>query len=239
MSHTYAVEEIKYKKKKIKQPKAVQDGILFAHPFRLYIVGASGSGKTNLLLNMLTKKSMYKGYFDSILVLSPTARQLDESYKVLNLADECYFPPDTEVLETIMEVQQAHIEKKKGKEKSSKTLLILDDIISYKSFVNSPILLKFAVMSRHWNISMIILSQAYHRIPKSIRLQMSAIVYFKGSNKEQEVLSEDFCAPGQNKKEFIGHINRATEDDYSFLCIDLHKRIKDGRYRKNLTEALF
>ena len=93
-------------------------------------------------------------------------------------------------------------------------------------------------MSRHWNISMIVLSQAYHRIAKSIRLQMSSIIYFKGSNKELEVLTEDFGAPGTSKKEFMKIIQDSTNQRYSFFFIDLHRPIEKGRYRQNLTKFL-
>lgn len=220
------------------QCPAAEKNILPRHPFRMYIVGASGSGKSNYVLNLLTKKSMYKDYFDSILVVSPTAVHLDPNYRVLDLPEENFFDPDTEVLERLMEIQEENIENV-GKLESPKILLVLDDIISYKSFCNSPILLKFAVMSRHWNISLMVLSQAYHRIPKSIRMQMTSIVFFKGSNKELEVLSEDFGAPGMSRGQFIEGICYATHKRYNFFFVDLHLPIDQGRYRKNLNEHLF
>lgn len=225
------------KKANIKQPPCVQKGILPAHPFRMYVVGSSGSGKTNFLLNLLSRKCFYKNYFDSILVVSPTALNLDETYQSLKLPERNYFEPSEEVLETIMEIQEDRIEEY-GKEKSPKVLLILDDIVSYKQFCSSPILLKFAVMSRHWNISMVILSQAYHRIPKSVRLQMSSIVYFKGSNRELEVLADDFAAPGYSNSAFKNKIKKATNERYSFVFIDINKPVGAGRYKKGLSEPL-
>ena len=201
-SSSFDITKIDVKKEKIPQPKAAEEGILPEHPFRMYVVGASGSGKSNFILNLLTRENMYLDYFDSIIIISPTAAHLDPNYRVLNLPETNFFPPEERVLERVMEIQEKQVEEG-GKAESSKTLIVLDDIISYKQFCNSSILLKFAVMSRHWNISMIILSQAYHRIAKSIRLQMSCIIYFKGSNKELEVLTEDFGAPGTSKKEFM------------------------------------
>ena len=235
---SYEITKVNVHEEKIPQCPAAEAGILPKHPFRMYVVGASGSGKSNFILNLLTRDNMYKDYFDCILVISPTAVQLDPNYEVLNLPDEHYFQPEEEVLERIMEVQKEEVEEK-GKAKCDKLLIVLDDIISYKDFVKSPILLKFAVMSRHWNISMMILSQAYHRIPKPIRLQMSSVVFFKGSNKELEVLSEDFGAPGMSSWRFMNGITYATMEKYNFFFIDLHTAIEDGRYRKNLTEHLF
>lgn len=223
--------------KTIKQPVCSKKAVLPTHPFRMYVVGSSGSGKTNFILNLLTRKCFYKGYFDSILVISPTALQLDQTYQTLGLKEHCYFEPSEEVLETIMEIQEERIEEK-GKAGSPKILLILDDIVSYKQFCNSSILLKFAVMSRHWNISMIVLSQAYHRIPKSVRLQMSAVVYFKGSNKELDVLAEDFTAPGYTHRDFKNKIKEATDERYSFVFIDVNRPFSQGRYKKGLNEPL-
>jgi hypothetical protein len=204
----------------------------------MYIVGSSGSGKTNFLLNLLSRDCFYKNYFNSILVVSPTALHLDETYKSLKLPDHNYYEPKTEVLETLMEIMEERIEDAGGKHKAPKVLLILDDIVSYKKFCNSAILLKFAVMSRHWNISMVILSQAYHRIPKSVRLQMSSIVYFKGSNRELDVLADDFGAPGYTHKQFKQKISEATNERYSFVFIDTNRPMGEGRYKRNLAQPL-
>lgn len=53
----------------LKQPP-VKDKILPQHEFSLLIVAAKGSGKTNLICNLLLNH--YKGYFHKILVCSPT-----------------------------------------------------------------------------------------------------------------------------------------------------------------------
>lgn len=229
---------VKSQQDQIEQCDAAKSGVLPEHPFRMYIVGASGSGKSNFMLNLLTRDEFYKDYFDSILIISPTAANLDDTYRVLKLEDEHFYPVEEEVLTTIMEIQESRIEEMGGKQHAPKTLVIMDDIVSYKKFTNSPMLLKFAVMSRHWGISLFILSQAYHRIPKSVRIQMTALVYFKGSNRELEVLYEDFAAPGASKKEFINTVAMATNKRYNFFFVDVN-RPHENRYRQNLTIPLF
>lgn len=233
----FQIDEIKVKTNKIKQVASAKAGILPEHPFRMYIVGASGSGKTNFMLNLLIKPVMYRHYFDTVLVISPTARRLDASYQKLGLSEYNYYEPDEKVLERIQAIQEEAVESK-GKNKAPKVLLIMDDVVSYNEFLRSKTLLRFAVMSRHWNVSLIIMSQAYHRIPKSIRLQMTCVIYFKGSNKEQEVLAEDFGAPGLSKKQFIAKINYATEERFNFMFVDINRPLNMGRYRKNLTEQI-
>jgi len=234
------IKEIKLGNKKVRQCQLAEIGILPKHPFRCYIVGASGSGKTNLLLNLLTRDGYYKNYFDRIFVISPTALSLDQSYQELekktkykNGKDLFYFGCDEKVLKSILEVQED--EKKKAK-----SLVVLDDIVSYGKFCRSNELLQFAVMSRHYNISMFVLSQAFHLIPKSIRLNMSAVCYFKGSSVETETLVEQYCPSGYTKKQFQKIVEKATEEPYSFLFINLNIPLygKTPRYRRNLTEDL-
>jgi len=235
----YAISAIPTSKSEIKQCQASSQGILPTHPFRAYIVGASGSGKSNLLISLLSRTDMYKDYFDKIFILSPTANKLDDSYKILNLDDDSYFDPQngTELLKVIESIQKKNINKI-GIGKAPKVLIVMDDIISYKKFMRSKILLKFFIMSRHYGISIILLSQAYHRVPKSIRLNVSALMFFRGSQKENEVVYMDYCCPGFNKKSFLKLINEATKERYNFLYIDLNRSITSGRYRKNLTEKL-
>lgn len=231
------INEIKIGSKKVPQCQLAQAGILMKHCFRCYIVGSSGSGKTNLLLNLLTRPGFYLNYFDRIFVISPTALNLDQSYKVLEKEtkykqgeDLLFLPCEEEALQCILDVQTE--EKKKAK-----TLVILDDIVSYGAFCRSNELLQFFVMGRHYNISCFLLSQAFHLIPKSIRLNMSAVIYFRGADVETESLVEQYCPAGYRKKDFKKKVEEATVDPYSFLYIDLNTPLhhsKIPRYRKNL-----
>lgn len=238
-SNSYEIKPIRVRQNKIAQPKASRIGILPEHPFRMYVVGASGSGKSNLVLNLLSRRDLYCGYFDNIIVISPTALNVDTSYEVLNLDPENFFQPTIEVLEQLKQLQEKRIEEAKGvKNNVKKMLIIFDDIVSHKKFCNSPIFLQYAVMSRHWNISLMILSQAYHRIPKSVRLQMSSLIFFKGSNKELDALTDDFVAPGMSHKTFKNIVSNTTNKRFNFFYVDIHRPIGHGRYRKNLNHEI-
>lgn len=234
-SNNFAIREIKYNKTKIKQCVAAEAGVLPIHPFRMYIVGASQSGKTNLVLNLLTRPEMYRDFYgQNILVISPTARNLDKSYEVLNLPPENYFPCSIDVLSRIFELSK----QAKRENRDKPLLIILDDIIANKTFCRSKELIELLVQSRHYNISCMILSQSYHRIDKTIRLNCSCIIYFKGSNRELEILADDFCPPGYSKRQFMKLIAQTTDPKYSFLFIDLHRTIDQARYRQNLTKKI-
>jgi hypothetical protein len=234
-----AIKEIKINSKKVKQCPLAEAKVIPAHPHRTYIVGCSGSGKTNLLLNLLTRDGYYKDWYDVVIVISPTALSLDQSYKEIekrtkyrNGKDLLFFECNEEVLKTILDMQEDADQKK--------VLVILDDFVSYKKFTNSNELLRFAVQSRHYNISMMVLSQCYYLVPKSIRLNMSALFYFKGNAQETETISEMYCPGGYSKKEFIELIEKATEEPYSFIHINTHIPLhgKIPRYRAGITGNL-
>ena len=194
----YAIKEIKTDKTSIPQPQAVKDGILPAHPFRMYIVGSSGSGKTNLLLNLFCRPEFFQGYFESILVCSPTALHLDDSYKELmkcnpEVSESNFYQPSVELLRTLMQIQERRV-KNDGIANAPKVCIVFDDVVSFRKFTGSKLFLKYSVMSRHWGISTIILSQAWHRIPKSVRINQSCVVFFKGSARELETVSEVYTS---------------------------------------------
>ena len=45
------------------QCEAAEKGVIPKHPMRLYVVGASKSGKTNLVVSLLSEDRFYKGYW--------------------------------------------------------------------------------------------------------------------------------------------------------------------------------
>ena len=77
------VKPFKTTKTKVKSRPTHDDHTVPKHPFRAILSGASGSGKTNLLLHLLKSKSLYGAFFDIIFIISPTAGKLDDSYEAL------------------------------------------------------------------------------------------------------------------------------------------------------------
>ena len=106
----YDIKLIKSAKQKIEQPKCSDDQILPRYPFSFILSGRSGSGKTMVLINMLTNKNMYGGYFHGIIVFSPTAGSFDDTYRSLKIPKENYIHEITsEKLNQIIEARKAKI----------------------------------------------------------------------------------------------------------------------------------
>ena len=161
MESKYKIEVMETAKSKIPLRKVMKDGTLPRFPFSILISGRSGSGKTNLLLNMLTRKEFYKNYFHYTVVFSPTASMGDDMYDVLQLPEENiknYFTQED--LESIIEVRKSLIQEK-GIEwvaTNSRMLIILDDIIASRNFLMSPASLKMFALLRHYLCSVIVLT---------------------------------------------------------------------------------
>ena len=236
------IQAIETSKDKVKVSKYQEENVIPRHPFRAVLSGASGSGKTNLLINLLTKEKFYKDFFDVIFLISPTAGKLDDSYVALKesktksglaIINEL----DPETIEDIMTINKDIIESK-GVDKAPKILIVYDDIISNTKFMNSRPFIHSFVASRHYNASVIICTQRFNSVPRVCRIQANAIFYFKGTNSEQECLGMEFCPAGYRwKQEFLPIVDYATSEKYSFLFIN-GQADREDRYRIGLDRVM-
>tara|TARA_R110000868_G_C10961362_1_gene768522 strand:- start:3170 stop:4102 length:933 start_codon:yes stop_codon:yes gene_type:complete len=223
-------------KKKIKINSYMKQEIIPAHPASIIFNGRSGSGKSNLCVNLLTRKQFYKDYFDLVFFFSKTAKA-DDLPEYLNLdSKRIYTDFKPEVFQHIFETQEKIIEDK-GIHKSPKILIILDDCISDKKFLNSGYLVKLFIQNRHLNISTWLMSQSFTRVPRVCRLQASSLFIFASTDSEVEILSTEFAPPNVHKKRMRELIGKATSDPYCFLFINMKSDISK-RYRKCLHEFL-
>ena len=204
------------------------------------ISGRSGSGKTNVLINMLTNEHLLKNYFHQTVVFSPTAGKYDDSYKALGLPDDSFrndFTSDD--LNSLIENRKSLIDKK-GIEwvtKNSRVLLIMDDVIANRDFLNSPEALKMFALLRHYQVAIIVLMQSYNKLPRALRINANATIVFPATQSEVEVLLDEITPAGLTKKEFAKVIEYCTEGRYDFLYINNHAE-PGKRIKKNLTEVV-
>lgn len=221
--------------------------IIPKHPFRLILTGRSGSGKSNLLVNLMKKSIFYgrtdqsdekTGYFDLVFLFSPTAGIGDDLVTHLDIPSQrIYTDPSTYLarLNHIFETQDGLI-KSTGIAKSPKILCIFDDIQSASKFMNSDSFTKLFIAGRHSNISIIVAIQSWTRLPRVLRLQASNIMLFPSSNSEVELLADEYTPPGFSKREFMSLVMHATREPYNFLHIN--NQAPNNKYRKNLDTVL-
>ena len=240
MSNKYDIVPIETEKTNIPQKAASKLNILPKFPFSCCISGRSGSGKTQLLLNILTRDDLMGNYFHKILVFSPTAGDLDDTYASLKIPKENFIKKfDSSILETILNNRKAQI-KKDGIEKvgkSDRVLLIFDDCIAERKFLESKENLMMFTLVRHYLCSVCILSQSFKKIPRSIRINANFTCIFPSLESEINIMLEEICPAGVTKKEFREIINYCTAGRFDFMTINNHAEPKD-RIRKNLHEIM-
>jgi hypothetical protein len=236
----YKIDVIDTDKSKIVQRKNVKDDILPKYPFSWLFSGASGKGKTNLLLNILSKKEMYGGFFHYIIVFSPTAGSEDDSYKILKLPKDNFIKEfNGEMLQKIINKRKEQIKQygQEGVSKKSRMLIIMDDVIADSDFLKSPEALKMFCLLRHYQVSLIILLQSYNKLPPALRKNCNAICVFPSIQAEVEVLLDEITPAGIKKRDFEKVIDYCTSGKHDFLYINYHAD-RDSQIRKNLSEII-
>ena len=138
-------------------------------------------------------------------------------------------------LESIIEHLKKLIEEK-GIEwvaKKDRMILILDDVVAERNFLESPEALKMFALLRHYLCSVIVMVQSYNKLPRALRLNANAIMVFPSLQSEITVLKDEITPPGISKKDFEKVIEYATDGRYDFLYINRHAD-PGKRVRKNL-----
>jgi hypothetical protein len=231
----------------IKQPEMA--GQVPKVPFRLILSGASGSGKTNLALWLL--KNAYskgnKSFFDEVYLFSPTAKIDFNWAKVPGLKEKNRITdPSPEKVDSILQKQKKKLQGGSGGKVNPKqlaknrtrvgqVLMIFDDIIS-ESIVNTKTFLRTFIQGRHYNVSSMIMTQSYMKVPRSVRLQATQVCIFPSKVTELERLYTEHAPHTLNKRDFLELAQMATDpqpgDEYPFLYVDVSAPVAD-RFRRN------
>lgn len=208
--------------------------------FFLTIIGKPGSGKTNLLVNMLTNKNIYKRVFDKVLLVMPKNsikslknnifEDLPESQQFNELS------PD--VFETIKQFREEFDEVEedaKKKPRSKNMLLILDDVTAQlKEKENQKLLIELSTNRRHLKLSIILISQYLRAIPRCVRSQTTNLVYFKPANElDNNIVRDEYI--NLPKETFNNLMRFVFQNQHDFLFIDKNNE----SYFKNLNKIIF
>lgn len=181
-------------------------------PFFMSIIAPPMSGKSVLLSNMVYNKNYYRGYWDRIYLISPTANH-DKSLRPFTLDENCIIIDeglsglDTIIDDILNDIVDSEDEK-------PDTLIILDDCLGFLSHGLERLASKY----RHYRVSVIISCQNFRSIPLICRNCASSFIIFKMHNvKEVKKMVEEF---GTSYKNFESHYNKITEKKHSFMVCD-------------------
>jgi len=191
-------------------------------PMRMCVCAPSSSGKTNLILNIITLFSQGKGTFNSIHIC--TRNKEEPLYEFLSEK-----VPDiviTEGFKTLPDLDSY--------DPKYSSLVIVDDLVLSKDQTR---ICEYFVRCRKRGVSVIYLSQSYFLIPKVIRNNCNymAILKLSGQREVNVILSE--FGLGVSKEQLLGIYERATEVKLVPLLIDLEAP-PTRRFRRGFTEIL-
>ena len=232
-----AIEIFKVKDKNEKHH--IKKGRMFDVPFRLLVVGKSQSGKSNIAVNLLLQEDtrLYKDVFqgEDIYIFSPSAKS---DYKLKTLIEEKEIPKenifggyDEDVIEALYElVKDEYEEAIQEGEKPIPKLFIFDDMSaggSLKAKTNG-IIAKIFMNGRHIMLSSLVTAQKFSDIPTSARENATGAIFFSCSNKQLELIENDFNYM-KTKNDFREMFRDATNEPYSFFVVNLSNPL-DSRY---------
>ena len=186
---------------------------LFPLNIRGIITGPSGSGKSNIIYNLIVKKDGLK--FTNLYIVSKTLEQ--EKYKKIS---EIFKLCENEVkLHTYSdcEITPNDIEKH--------SLVVFDDI-------NSPNIAPFFAMGRHKSIHCFYLCQSYTKIHKYIRDNANFLILFKQDDLNLKHIYNNYVGNDFSFRQFRNLCYYCWDKrKYGFFVIDKERGKNNGKYR--------
>ncbi len=196
---------------------------LMQSSFLYLISGPSGSGKSNLLVNLLTKsgnskcgknKKSYRGCFDHIVMVSPSAHTIQNKLMDTIPTEQRFDSLVPEVFDKITELSED------GVEEDMHTLVVLDDVSSElrRKEVEGE-LNRLVKNRRHFNVSLIIISHKITDYGTALRNNANLIFIFRPKSKREYdmICGEFMMRPANECKEILDTI---YQDKFDFLLLD-------------------
>ena len=169
---------------------------------RTLLVGPSFSGKTYLMLKILSRMINRDIY---IITESPPEQYTNSKIKIKEISDE---------IKPVNEYENG--------------IILFDDILGSS---NSRFLDQFLIRGRHNNLDIYFLSQSYFALPKrTIRNNSNKIILFNQTLKDIEHIYRDVAGYDMNYDEFKDLCRKSWEEDYNYLYIDRSKKRDQGKY---------
>ena len=174
----------------------------FENNNRTLLVGPSFSGKTYLMLKILSRISDRDIY---IITKSPPEQYTNSKIKIKEISDE---------IKPLNEYENG--------------IIVFDDILGSS---NSRFIDQFFIRGRHNNLDTYFLSQSYFDLSKrTIRNNSNEIILFIQTLKDIEHIYRDLAGYDMNNDEFKDLCRKSWEGNYNYLCIDRSKKRYQGRY---------
>ena len=206
------------------------------HPYRILIMGGSGSRKTNALLNLINTQPD----IDKIYLYAKDPYEAKYQYLIKKrekmgldyLTDSKAFMEHSNDLQDVFKNIEDYNPNKKRK-----VLVVFDDMIA--DVVNNkklnPVVTELFIRGRKLNISIVFNTQSYFKVAKEARLNSAHFFIMKISSKKELHQIALNHSSDIDFKDFLNIYKKCTAEPYSFLVNDTTLPSDDPlRFRKNL-----
>lgn len=211
----------------------------------ILICGSSGSGKTSLLVSLISKTGKKNGFkqsfrkcFHKIILCSPSTQTLKKD--VFKIPEDQKYDDFHECMEDL----EGHLEasKRQGEkdEEVKFNLLILDDVAAaLRQYRGNEILLtKLLQNRRHKNLTTIIIVQKWSMIPTGIRSNANVVFLFRPKTmQEQDAITNEILPIA--RRDNLDLFNFVFDGPHNHLMIDQTlKQSHKYRFFKNFDEII-
>ena len=156
------------------------------YPYRILIIGGSGSGKTNALLNLINNQPD----IDKIYLYAKDPYEAKYQY-LINKREKIgldHFDDSKAFIEYSNDMQDVHknIDDYNPRKKRN-VLIVFDDMITdmINNKKSDSIVTELFIRGRKLNISIVFIMQSYFKVPKDVRLNSTHFFVMKIPNKRE------------------------------------------------------
>ena len=206
------------------------------HPHRILIIGGSGSGKTNALLNLINNQPD----IDKIYLYAKDPYEAKYQF-LINKRESTglkHFNDPKAFIEYSNDMQGVYKNiDEYNADKERKILIVFDDMIA--DMINNKklnsIVTELFIRGRKLNIFLVFIIQSNFEFPKDVRLNFTHVFIMKIPNKrELQQIALNYSSDN-NSKDFIKIYQKCTAELYSFLVNDATLASDNTlRFRKKL-----
>jgi nucleoside-triphosphatase THEP1 len=179
----------------------------------MLIVGMTGSGKTQILFDML--ETEYNRVFDYIIIVCPTIEWNTTYINWSHLSDHgvIQIPCSQEKINHVIKAVSTIF-------RGTNTLIIVDDCAASQAVKKRVSeLVRLAFSARHYNLCVIVLTQQLSSVAKPFRENICRLVTFHNpSRQDMKVITDDYLNGVPQEK--ITEITKTLRDE-KFTALDI------------------
>jgi hypothetical protein len=195
---------------------------------RILMIGSSGTGKSNSLLNFIEKSS---GEFKEIIICSFSTTD-EPLYNFLQQKI-----PEVQLINNVEEFPE--VQSYDDDEKKISKLIVFDDFVNL-SKKEMKKLFDYAIASREFGFTCVFISQSYTSVPKIISRNCNYLFIFRLNDKVsiKRIISNHSLSGLVSPEQIENYYYYCIKQPLGFLLIDLKTTDDTKRFRCGFTDFL-